>query len=566
MSELNTNADRAVRRGISGFGHLLGRLRLWQKAGLVLCLVSWLASALLGVLCRRTTDRLTDQAFAGRWSAGMESAQVSSYFAENAFLSEDSVSSLYAGFMSDLQAESIALSEQQIENGASLADVCYCGMGTAEITSRGESLSVSAIGVGGDFFNFHPLELMSGYYFSQEELMQDRILLDDETAWRLFGSPYVVGLSVEIGGVPHYIAGVFRRPEERFYKESGMGDYLIFLSYDSLCKYTESGIGGSPDAAEDEDDFDMSGAFVPADDSVRAARETGGRAAYAAMSASGEVSASARESASGEVSASGRESGSVRVPALGAVPAGVPRTAAYAPPLPAQSLALSETIGEDGEAEEPADDAEAEEAEKSAESEEPEDDEDGVDLDRPSGGTGRGNYSGSEDSAEEAEEVNRSRISCYEIVLPEPVSGFALRTVRSRLSQAGYSGSQVSIVDNTSRYDTLRLASLVAQPGVRSMQTAAIRYPYWENVALAWEDVLIPLAILTLVLRFAPFLFLLYLLLWYATHRSWTLGDGVKYIQDRIYERQSERLYGKPVKEGLPDTKNETEEMEKEKK
>ena len=119
------------------------------------------------------------------------------------------------------------------------------------------------------------------------------------------------------------------------------------------------------------------------------------------------------------------------------------------------------------------------------------------------------------------------------------------------MSQAGYSGTQVTIVDNTSRYDTLRLASMVAQPGVRSMQTAAIRYPYWENVALAWEDVLIPLAVLSLVLRFGPFLFMLYLLLWYATHRSWTLGDGVKYIRDRIYDLQSERIYGRPAKASL---------------
>jgi len=80
LSELNKNAGRAVRKGLSGIRTLPGRMRVWQKAGLVLCLVSWLASALIGVLCRRTTDRLSDQAFAGRWSSGIESAQISSFF------------------------------------------------------------------------------------------------------------------------------------------------------------------------------------------------------------------------------------------------------------------------------------------------------------------------------------------------------------------------------------------------------------------------------------------------------------------------------------------------------
>ena len=92
----------------------------------------------------------------------------------------------------------------------------------------------------------------------------------------------------------------------------------------------------------------------------------------------------------------------------------------------------------------------------------------------------------------------------------------------------------------------------MAQPGVRSMQVAPIRYPYWENVALAWEDVLIPYALLWLILRFSPILFLLWLVIWYATHKSWTVGGVVRDIQDRIYDRQSERIYGRRSGTGLP--------------
>ena len=117
--------------------------------------------------------------------------------------------------------------------------------------------------------------------------------------------------------------------------------------------------------------------------------------------------------------------------------------------------------------------------------------------------------------------------------------------VLSRIEQLGITSNQVSVIDNSKRYDTLRLVSLLAQPGVRSMQIAPIRYPYWENVALGWEDVLIPFALLRVILRIAPLLFLLFMVLWYATHKSWTVGGLVHKMQDKIYERQSERIYGK---------------------
>ena len=183
-----------------------------------------------------------------------------------------------------------------------------------------------------------------------------------------------------------------------------------------------------------------------------------------------------------------------------------------------------------------------------------EEDADDEDLDKPTaedrdlnrGQSGKGSQSGNNDVPEKPE-INRNRVSCYEAILPDPVSGYALRTMQKCMREAGVSMDQITVVENTSRYDTFRLASLVTQPGVRSMQTAAIRYPYWENVALAWEDMLIPYALLQLVLRFAPLVFLLFLVLWYATHKSWTVGGIIGNIQDRLYERQAERIHGKPT-------------------
>ena len=513
-SKLNKKFLNAVRTGGRSTARTIGstwkKLRIWQKIGLILCLVFWLASVILGAVMTKVTDGLIDQKAAQRWSPGENYSQISAFLAEGSGASEDTVKAMYTGLMLDLQSDAIALSETQIENGASLIEECYCGMGSVDLSTTTDSVTVNAIGVGGNFFNFHPLELMDGYYFSDDDLMQDRVLLDDQTAWRLFGSPNVVGMPVMIGGTPHYIAGVFRQPTKRFYKESGMGSYLVFMSFDSLCKYTEASSAEEEGDGTSNDTMDMSG----------------GMDAMAPQT----------------------------------VPQAVPQTAAYMPELAdtfpdRREVASEEDFGsfddsdDSGESEEP-----LKETVDSNDEELSDDPADGENL--GSGGQPHGSSNSSKDGDEgqETPEVNRSRVTCYECVMPNPVSGYALQKVRSRLEQVPFPMEKATIVDNTSRFDILRLVTLMGQPGVRSMQIAPIRYPYWENVALGWEDVLIPYAFLWMFLRYSPLVFLLWLVIWYATPQSWPVGGIVRDIQDRIYDRQSARLYGKRTPETALET------------
>ena len=520
-SKLNKKFLNAVRTGGRSTARTIGstwkKLRIWQKTGLILCLVFWLASVILGAVMTKVTDGLIDQKAAQRWSPGENYSQISAFLAEGSGASEDTVKAMYTGLMLDLQSDAIALSETQIENGASLIEECYCGMGSVDLSTTTDSVTVNAIGVGGNFFNFHPLELMDGYYFSDDDLMQDRVLLDDQTAWRLFGSPNVVGMPVMIGGTPHYIAGVFRQPTKRFYKESGMGSYLVFMSFDSLCKYTEASSAEEEGDGTSNDTMDMSG----------------GMDAMAPQT----------------------------------VPQAVPQTAAYMPELAdtfpdRREVASEEDFGsfddsdDSGEEEEP-----LKETVDSNDEELSDDPADGENLGSGGQPHGSSNSSRDGDEGQETPEVNRSRVTCYECVMPNPVSGYALQKVRSRLEQVPFPMEKATIVDNTSRFDILRLVTLMGQPGVRSMQIAPIRYPYWENVALGWEDVLIPYAFLWMFLRYSPLVFLLWLVIWYATHKSWTVGGVVRDIQDRIYDRQSERIYGKRTPEKALETAEAPEEI-----
>lgn len=93
------------------------------------------------------------------------------------------------------------------------------------------------IAVGGDFFQFHPIRLLSGNYISESDVMKDRVLLDDDLAWLLFGGVDLTGLSLKLNGVPFVVAGVIEREQDSFSRRAytdGMGLYMSFESFKKL--------------------------------------------------------------------------------------------------------------------------------------------------------------------------------------------------------------------------------------------------------------------------------------------------------------------------------------------
>ena len=77
------------------------------------------------------------------------------------------------------------------------------------------------MGVGGDFFSFHRMFLRSGNYIAESDLMHDRVVLDKELAWKLFGAIEVDGMELEINGKRFIVAGVVERD----------GDFASSISY-----------------------------------------------------------------------------------------------------------------------------------------------------------------------------------------------------------------------------------------------------------------------------------------------------------------------------------------------
>lgn len=144
-------------------------------------------------------------------------------------------------------------------------------------------------------------------------------------------------------------------------------------------------------------------------------------------------------------------------------------------------------------------------------------------------------------------------INHYEIVMPDPVTGFAENLIREGL---GTSEKETEVLENTSRYSFLSRLKLIPGFGTRSMNGKAIIYPYWENVARGYEDILAVITLFELLfLLYAVVLALVFFGIWWK-HKGWTLRGVWLYVKDKA-ERMAEKLRAKRLaKKGNSDYLN----------
>lgn len=309
------------------------------------------------------------QTMAERWSDDGGASQVSCFFSVDSRITEDAIIEFEHTVDGALADASVL---QESENpGARLWADAYSADGQVTLSTGKTSLTADAIGIGGDFFLFHPVKLLYGSYFSGNDLMQDYCVIDEDAAWQLFGSSDVAGMMVEIGGIPHIVVGVVERPSGRLAEAAGLDSTLVYVSYKTLSEL-------------------------------------------------------------------GRNNG----------------------------------------------------------------------------------------------------INHYEIVMPDPVTGFAVNFIREKL---GSDEKETEVVENTSRYSFLKRLELLTQFGTRSMNGRAIIYPYWENIARGYEDILTLLTLFEMLFLIYPLgLGLVFFCIWWR-HKGWTLKDVWHWLVDKA-QRRMERL------------------------
>ena len=406
-----------IKENIKSFG--LAFIKDKKKVILwAVCLFLLLVFAIFGAVSGHLISKLPDQLGADRWSDDMKMAQVSLFLTQDQKITEEDIKRfeyilerklLDAGVTDMSDAKDDALTGPKIidtigidemygsqgsasneDNGiGNLYAVSYCAQGTATLSYEDRTLeNAAAIGAGGDFFIFHPLTLVSGTYFDGDDLMKDKVVIDEDTAWQLFGSTDIIGQSILIKGVPHYISGVVKKETGKLYEAAGLSKSYVYMSYDSLSRY-------------------------------------------------------------------------------GNILSGVVE---------------SKEISEDGAT------------------------------------------------------ANEGGINCVEVLCPNPVKGLALKLSKESLVS---DENVVVAIDNTDRFSAISLFAVLKSSFTRSMWGKAIFYPYWENVARGYEDILaLILLIRTIALLIVVVIVTITIINLYR-HKKWTVRGIAKYLSDKKYDLEA---------------------------
>ena len=419
-----------------------------------------------------------DQREAARWGSDISCAQASAFLpAENA-LKQDDVLELEYKINTALAQDSIKLTNES--PGARLWQDCYSGVGNMTLKAGRKTVEVEAVGTGGAFFTFHPLRLSACSYYSSDSLMKDEILLDEETAWKLFGAFDVQGRTVQVQDLHLRIAGVYKKEEGKLYDKAGLADYLVFVQYKTLLQTSgsgsESGSGNTGQGLKSRLDrmFPTTATAAEEDDGSDEAKEESGA------------------SAAGSETETGTAGGA----------------------------------------------AVTESADNKA---------DGTSDGTGNGDSGDSSGKSSQKETQDMENVGTSntafkdtgKITIYEIVMPNPVEGYAAAALSSALGE----DSGAVVVDNTNRFGERHLLVDLRDFALLGMRTQPVRYPYWENAAMGWETIFAALFLLECVLiLFTVIIFVIMVIHWYR-NKEWTVAGNIRNMQDSIYERQSRKRY-----------------------
>ena len=461
------------------------RITPWKITAFKVC-IFWLLLA-AGIHFFRIVKAATfqDQGEASRWGSEMASAQVSAFLPVGSAMKQEEIRELEYKINTALAQDSIKLTSET--PGARLWQDCYSATGSLNITAGRKTVTVDAVGTGGAFFTFHPLRMTEGAAYLPDSLMKDEILLDEETAWKLFGAFDVIGRTVQVQDMHLRITGIFKKQQGGLYEKSGMPTNLAFVQYKTLVQYgNDSAVPGTQEqeTGSSRTSTDPAQTDEPVGDDASADASPVDNASAGDHSA-GDTDAS--DASADNASGSGDSSGSA-----------------------------SETV-----------DVSAGDTSSGSEND-----------------TKGGNEADGSGDSQNVGKANTSfkdtgRITVYEIVMPNPVEGYAAAVLERSLGE----DIGAIVVDNTNRYGFRSLLTDLRDFAFLGMRMQSVRYPYWENVAIGWETIFAALLLLEFVLIIFTILLLLWMLIHWYTHKPWTVMGNIRNLQENMYERQSRKRY-----------------------
>ena len=184
---------------------------------------------------RHAGDDLRSQHAAEEWAGTGESefAQVSVFLSDGNAIDQNTIRT----FRDAVKTACLDIMPGETKN-------LYCDAwstkGSTTVKGPNGSSDASVIAVGGNFFQIHPQDLISGGYFSDDDLMHDRVMLDVELAWKLFGGYDLTGMTVTIGEKTFQVAGVIARETDKDTATAYTDGAGLYMSYDTYQTLNES--------------------------------------------------------------------------------------------------------------------------------------------------------------------------------------------------------------------------------------------------------------------------------------------------------------------------------------
>lgn len=217
------------------------KLRKLQIIRLILGILFIIIFMILAVISSNLSKLLLSQQAAERWQNQTPCEQISVFFKSDSGFSTADLQSLHESIEEALLAQSLTP-----ENKYSRLwyDAYSTSAGKASVTGTRETPADAEVTViGGDFFLIHPLKLVSGTYFSEQDVMQDRVVIDTRLAWQLFGSSNASGMTLTLQGEEYLIAGVIQ-PEEDDASKTAYGTVpRMYIPYQLYQKIWSEGTG-----------------------------------------------------------------------------------------------------------------------------------------------------------------------------------------------------------------------------------------------------------------------------------------------------------------------------------
>ena len=215
----------------------LPRLTQLEKILVLVGVLCLLLSVVCFLIYHHLSNVLDSQKEAERWQGDgdLRFSQITCFLPMNRQIALTDIATFRTAAMKALTEASFNLSDDT----QLMLDAWSTSVRLSISSDHGKG-EVGVIAVGGSFFDFHPLQLLSGDYIRQTDLMEDRIVLDEEVAWLVYGGTDLAGMEVQLGGKNFVIAGVVAREKDRASQRAFGDDMGFYMRYDALLQIDET--------------------------------------------------------------------------------------------------------------------------------------------------------------------------------------------------------------------------------------------------------------------------------------------------------------------------------------